>query len=152
MQKKLHRPCFMFAKYGSRFLSLLACQVLVISEHFMYKKKKKPLLQHRLFIFQARILECVAVPLFRKSSQTRDRTQVSHIAGRFFLPSEPSGKPKNIRLGSPSLLQRIFLTQEQNQDLLHCRCILYQLSYQGSPKIRISGNLKRIRCMSLLGW
>ena len=33
---------------------------------------------------QARILEWVAVPSPRGSSQPRDRTQVSHIAGRFF--------------------------------------------------------------------
>ena len=32
-----------------------------------------------------------------------------------------------------SLLQRIFLTQESNPDLLHCGQILYHLSYQGSP-------------------
>ena len=32
-----------------------------------------------------------------------------------------------------SLLQQIFLNQESNQGLLHCRWILYQLSYQGSP-------------------
>ena len=32
-------------------------------------------------IFQARILEWVAVPFSRGSSQSRDRTQVSHIAG-----------------------------------------------------------------------
>jgi len=32
-----------------------------------------------------------------------------------------------------SLLQRIFPSQELNQGLLHCRWILYQLSYQGSP-------------------
>ena len=49
------------------------------------------------------------------------------------LPSEPLGKPKNTRVGSLSLLQGIFLTQELKQDLLHCRHILYQLSYQGSP-------------------
>ena len=36
-------------------------------------------------------------------------------------------------VGSLSLLQRIFLTQELNQDLLHCRRILYQLGYQGIP-------------------
>ena len=34
-------------------------------------------------ILQARILEWVAFPFSRGSSQTRDRTQVSHIAGRF---------------------------------------------------------------------
>ena len=45
------------------------------------------------------------------------------------LPTEPQGKPKNTRVGSLSLLQRIFLTQESNWGLLHCRQILYQLSY-----------------------
>ena len=35
-------------------------------------------------ILQARILEWVAFPFFRGSSQCRDRTQVSHVAGRFF--------------------------------------------------------------------
>ena len=49
------------------------------------------------------------------------------------LPSEPQGKPKNTRVGSLSLLQWIFLTQDLNQGLLHCRQILYQLSYKGSP-------------------
>ena len=33
-------------------------------------------------------------------------------------------------MGSLSLLQRIFLTQELNQGLLHCRHILYPLSYK----------------------
>ena len=32
----------------------------------------------------------------------------------------------------------IFQTQELNQDLLHCRWILYQLSYQGSPTYPIT--------------
>src|SRR5574337_837688 len=50
------------------------------------------------------------------------------------LPAEPQGKPKNTGLGSLSLLQQIFLTQELNWGLLHCRQILYQLSYEGSPK------------------
>ena len=35
-------------------------------------------------ILQARILEWVVVPFSRGSSQQRDQTQVSHIAGRFF--------------------------------------------------------------------
>ena len=35
-------------------------------------------------ILQARILASVAVPFSRGSSQPRDGTQVSHIAGRFF--------------------------------------------------------------------
>ena len=44
-------------------------------------------------------------------------------------------KPKNTGAGSLSFLQQIFLTQESNWSLLHCRRILYQLSYQGRPKI-----------------
>ena len=35
-------------------------------------------------ILQARILEWVAFPFFRRSSQPRDQTHVSRIAGRFF--------------------------------------------------------------------
>ena len=48
------------------------------------------------------------------------------------LPAEPQGKPKNTGVGSLSLLQRIFPTQESNRGLLHCRRILYQLSCEGS--------------------
>ena len=36
-------------------------------------------------------------------------------------------------MGSLSLLQWMFPNQGSNQGLLHCRQILYQLSYQGSP-------------------
>ena len=46
----------------------------------------------------------------------------------------PQGKPNNTGVGTLSFLQQIFPTQESNWDLLHCRQILYQLSYQGSPK------------------
>ena len=35
-------------------------------------------------IFQARILEWIAMPPFRGSSRPRSQTQVSHLAGRFF--------------------------------------------------------------------
>ena len=35
-------------------------------------------------ILQARILEWVAFPFSRGSSQPRDQTQASHTAGRFF--------------------------------------------------------------------
>ena len=56
----------------------------------------------------------------RGSSQTRDKTQVSCIADRFFT-SWATGKPKNTGVGSLSFLQRIVLTQELNWGLLHCR-------------------------------
>ena len=50
------------------------------------------------------------------------------------LLAELPGKPKKTGVDSLSLLQGIFLTRDSNQDLLHCRQILYQLSYQGSPR------------------
>ena len=51
------------------------------------------------------------------------------------LPAESQGKPKNTGVGSLSLFQADLPTQELNRRLLHCRPILYQLSYQGSPFI-----------------
>ena len=75
-------------------------------------------------ILQDRILEWVAFPFSRASSQPRDRTQVPHIAGDS-LPAEPQGKPTNIRVGSLSLLQGILLIQESNQRLLHCKQIFF---------------------------
>ena len=44
----------------------------------------------------------------------------------------------NTGVGSLFFLQVIFLTQESNRDLLHCRWILYQLTYQGSPNSHLT--------------
>ena len=46
------------------------------------------------------------------------------------LPAEPQGKPKNTGVGNLSLPQWIFLTQVSNRGLLHCRQVLYRLSYR----------------------
>ena len=48
-----------------------------------------------------------------------------------FLPAEPPGNPKITEVGNLSLLQGIFLTQDLNRGLLHCKQILYHLSYLG---------------------
>ena len=48
------------------------------------------------------------------------------------LLAEPQEKPQNTGIGSLSLLQQIFPTQESNRDLPHCGQILYHLSYEGS--------------------
>ena len=61
------------------------------------------------------------------------------------LPAEPPGKSKNTGVCSLSLLQGIFLTQELNWGLLHCRQILYQLSSQGS---QISWGHSLILCLN----
>ena len=57
------------------------------------------------------------------------------------LLAEPQGKPKNTEVGSLSLLQQIFPTQESNRGLLHCRWVLYQLSYQGTLQAIIAQNV-----------
>ena len=49
------------------------------------------------------------------------------------LLTEPLGEPKNTGVGNLSFLQRIFWIKESNRGLLHCRWIIYQLSYQGIP-------------------
>ena len=86
-------------------------------------------MDHRVLgILQARILKWAAFPFSRESSQPK-----SPILLADSLPAEPQGNPKNIEVGTLSLIQRIFLTQELNWALLHCRQILYQLSYEGSP-------------------
>ena len=77
-----------------------------------------------MVMLQVRILERVACPppgdLPNPGMEPRSpELQVGS------LPSESKGKPMNIGVGSPSLLQRIFLTQESNLGLLHCRQILY---------------------------
>ena len=51
-------------------------------------------------ILQARILEWIAFPFSRGSSQPRDRTQVSHIAGGFFT----SWATREARLSWQSLI------------------------------------------------
>ena len=87
-------------------------------------------------ILQARILEWIAVSFSRGSSQPRDQTQNSHIAGGFFtiwatreaheywsgkpIPSPGDLPDPGIELGSPAL-----------------QADLYQLSHQGSPSLDI---------------
>ena len=56
------------------------------------------------------------------------------------VDSIPPGKLKT-GVGSLSLLQGIFPIQELNQDLMHCRWTLYQLSYQGSPYTSCSATI-----------
>ena len=58
-------------------------------------------------ILQAGILEWVTFPFSRGFSQPRSPTLQADSS-----PAEPQGKPNNTRVGSLSLLQRIFPTQE----------------------------------------
>ena len=51
-------------------------------------------------ILQARILKWIAIPFSRRSSQPRDQTRVSCIAGRFFYCLSHQGSPFSAWLNS----------------------------------------------------
>ena len=88
---------------------------------------------HSPWILQARILKWVSFPSPADLPNPRIEPRSPTLQADS-LPAETQGKPKNTGLGSLSLLQQIFLTQESNWGLLHCWQILYQLSYQGSSE------------------
>ena len=67
-----------------------------------------------------------------KRELERSHSVVSNSLRPHGLYSPWNSSSQNTGVDSLSLLQEIFPTQESNQSLLHCRQILYQLSYQGS--------------------
>ena len=78
-----------------------------------------------------------------RQSESESHSVLSDSATPWTIQSTPG---QNTRVGSLSLLQQIFPTQESNPGLPHCRWILYQLSHKGSPKNTGVGSL------SLLQW
>ena len=69
-------------------------------------------------ILQARILEGVAMPSSRGSSQPRDGTQVSSIAGGFLYHLSHQGSPRILEWVAHLSLQGLFPTQGSNPHLL----------------------------------
>ena len=113
------------------FTSLFACRVCVCLVAQLCPTLRDPMgcsppVSCAMGILQARLLEWVAMPSSRGSSNPgiKPRSPASQADS---LSTEPPGKPKNTGVGSLSLLQGIFLTQESNWGLLHCRQILYWL-------------------------
>ena len=73
----------------------------------------------------------ISMPIWKKESESHSVVLSSLQPHGLYSPWNSPGQ--NTAVGSLSLLQRIFLTHELNWGILHCRRILYQLSYQGSP-------------------
>ena len=67
-------------------------------------------------------------------SESESHSVVSDSLRPHGLYSPWNSPGQNTGVGSLFLLQGIFLTQGSNWGLLHCRWILYQLSYQGIPE------------------
>ena len=98
-------------------------------------------------------LSCISGPTLLMETKIRKRSrfwQILHVRECNAWESEshsvmsdslwphglhsPLNSPgQNTGVGSRSLLQWIFPTQESSRGLLNCRQIPYQLSYQGSP-------------------
>ena len=93
-------------------------------------------------ILLARILELVAIPFSRGSSQQEIEPRSPALRADS-LPTEPPGKPKNTGVRSLSLLR------QSNLGFLHCRQIPYQLSYQGSPAFVGVGPQRRLSAKEL---
>ena len=108
---------------SSSVIPFSSCPQSFPESHSVVSNSLQPYELYSPWNSQAGILERVAFPFSKRSSQSRDQTQVSRIAGRFFT-SWATRKPKNTGMGS------LFLLQELNWGALHCRLILYQLSYQ----------------------
>ena len=88
-------------------------------------------------ILQVRVLEWVAFPFSRGSSQPSDRTRVSPIA----LSWVHQGSHQED-------------TREVNWGLLHCKQILYQLTYQGNPGrlLRYGQKSLQITLLQIFSW
>ena len=112
-------------------------------------------------ILQARILEWVAFPFSRGSSQPRNRTQVSHSAGGFFtswatreaqehwsgqpIPSPADLPDSGIESGSPALKGILYLLSYWRQ--------ICQRVKQSSPSCLLpSGHLTRGRWEQPVVW
>ena len=65
------------------------------------------------------------------------------------LPAEPPGKPKNTGVGSLSLLQGSFLTQESNWGLLLLQTDSLLAELPGKPKNTGVGSLSLFQWISL---
>ena len=104
LYSQLDCECYNFR--GSVYLSILLWKSVVtrscltLYDHIDYSVHG---------ILQDRILEWVAFPFSRGSSQPRDWIQVSFIAGRFFT-SWATREAKNTWVGNLSLLQWILLS------------------------------------------
>ena len=111
----------------SHFKSVLCCILCLVAQSCLTLESPWTVVRQAppsMGILQATILEWVAMPSSRGSSQPRNRTR-SPVLQADSLPSESPGEPKNTGADSLSLLQGTFPSQEPNWDLLCCTWILY---------------------------
>ena len=79
----------------------------------------------------------LSLSIYIYESESESDSALSDSLWSHGLYSPWNSPGQNTRVGSLSLLQGFFPTQELNPGLLHCRQILYQLSHKGSPCIYV---------------
>ena len=77
-------------------------------------------------------VKAVVFSVVRYRCESKSRSVVSDSLRPQGLYSPWNSPGQNTGVGSLSLLQGIFPTQGSNSGLLHCRWILYQVSYEGN--------------------
>ena len=70
---------------------------------------------------------------YQTESESESHSVVSDSLRPHGLYNAQNSPGQNTAVGSCSLLQGIFPTQESNPGIPHCRRILYQLSHQENP-------------------
>ena len=96
---------------------------------FFFKKKSLFLKNILWYLLSAELV----LQVMRLESESHSVMSDSLQPHGLYSPWNSPGQ--NTRVGRLSLLQGIFPTQGSDLGLLHCRCILYQLSPQGSPSV-----------------
>ena len=95
-------------------------------------------------IFRVRFLSASVDHFFSSDSWKWSESESCSVVSDSLQPHglySPWNSPgQNIGVGSLSLLQGIFPTQGSNPALLHCRQILYQLSYEGYLTVFVWAN------------
>ena len=101
-------------------------------------------------ILQARILEWVAMPSSRGSSQPRDGTQVSRTAGGFFTIWATRGAPPNIHMWHSDIttLWVLFIFQKYVARHFMCNNCYYFLSIYLVPRDTLSSYLINVPIQS----
>ena len=76
-----------------------------------------------------RLISCIVGRFFTTSATWEALSESRSVVSNTAAPHSPLNSPgQDTAVGSLSLFQQIFPTQESNQGFLHCRRILYQLS------------------------
>ena len=124
-------------------LSLLGVGSQVLPEHYSFSSL--------LFHIPHVDIDTTAFGLFRLKKWSESHSVVSDSLRPHGVYSPWNSPSQNSGVGSRSLLQGIFPTQESNWGLLQCRQILYQLSYHTykQSSLNLAQSLNELRGFTL---